>query len=497
VRNPKGFGKTHKIAKALCDRTGFQGSEMVKATTAVLALLLLLAIPRFALADFMAAQAAFRRGDHPDAYEACKKEVDAGDAECQVLVGYLFQEGLGVPANATEALRLYQLAARRGLAIAQCHLGYAYERGIGVTRNDVAAVGWYQLAAAQGDPMCEYFLAFSLIEGQGIAKDRTRAVELLKHAADRGYAPAQVELAYQLETAPGAMRQAVRAYMWYLVAARLTSNSKLKARATQGQNRLIIEFSSAAIIAARNAAAEWQPVGPRLEFGPLGARPVLPRDQTANSSASPKPVSSGSGFFVSHEGDLITDNHVIEGCRELRIVSDEKSKVARVIGTDVGADLAILRIADRPSDIASFRSSDLERPGEAVIVAGYPLQGLLTSKASVTTGIVSALAGPKDDKKLIQITAPVQPGNSGGPLVDSQGNVAGVIVSKLNGLRVARAIGSLPENINFAVKADLARALLDKNSVKYDTASPKAELLETPEIAEKTFKFTAMVQCYK
>ena len=73
----------------------------------------------------------------------------------------------------------------------------------------------------------------------------------------------------------------------------------------------------------------------------------------------------------------------------------------------------------------------------------------------------------------------------------------GIIVSKLNGLRVARAIGSLPENINFAVRADLARALLDKNGIKYDTVSPKAELLETPQIAEKTFKFTAMVQCYK
>jgi hypothetical protein len=64
-------------------------------------------------------------------------------------------------------------------------------------------------------------------------------------------------------------------------------------------------------------------------------------------------------------------------------------------------------------------------------------------------------------------------------------------------LRVARAIGSLPENINFAVKADLARALLDKNNVKYDTSPSKTELLGTPEIAEKVFKFTAMVQCYK
>jgi uncharacterized protein len=203
-----------------------------------------------------------------------------------------------------------------------------------------------------------------------------------------------------------------------------------------------------------------------------------------------------SGFFVSHEGDLITDNHVIEGCRELRVVRDDKSNTARVVGTDPAADLAVLRVPDKAGDIASFRT-ELEKPGEAVIVAGYPLQGLLTSKASVTTGIISALAGPKEDKNLIQITAPVQPGNSGGPLVDARGTVIGVIVSKLNSLRVARATGLLPENINFAIKGDLVRALLDKNGIKYDASTSKFEQLATPEIAEKVFKFTAMVQCFK
>src|SRR5271169_3652815 len=102
-------------------------------------LLLLLAIPRPASADFMAAEAAERRGEHSEAYQACKSEVEAGDAECQNLVGYLFKEGLGVPANATEAIRLFRLAAKRGLAIAQCNLGFAYEQGLGVTRDDVAA----------------------------------------------------------------------------------------------------------------------------------------------------------------------------------------------------------------------------------------------------------------------------------------------------------------------------------------------------------------------
>jgi TPR repeat protein len=152
------------------------------------ALLLLIAIPRPASADFMGAEAAMRRGEYPSAYLACKSEAEAGDAECQHLVGYLYQEGLGVPLNSTEAIRLFRLAAKRGLAIAQCHLGFAYERGFGVSPDDFEAVRWYRLAAAQGDPIGEYFMAFSLLEGRGIAKDRARAIELLRHAADRGYA---------------------------------------------------------------------------------------------------------------------------------------------------------------------------------------------------------------------------------------------------------------------------------------------------------------------
>ena len=93
------------------------------------ALLLLITIPRPASADFVAAEAAMKRGEYPSAYLACKSEADAGDAECQHLVGYLYQEGLGVPLNATEAIHLFRRAAKRGLAIAQCHLGFAYERG--------------------------------------------------------------------------------------------------------------------------------------------------------------------------------------------------------------------------------------------------------------------------------------------------------------------------------------------------------------------------------
>ena len=368
----------------------------------------------------------------------------------------------------TEAIRFFRLAAKRGLAIAQCHLGLAYERGLGVTPDQAEA-------------------------GHGIAKDHARAIEVLRHAADRGYVPAQIALAFELERYWGAARQPVRAYMWYLIAARTSSNQKLRVRAIQGQDRLRMEFSSQEIIAARSAAESWTPIGPRLEFGPLGARPVSPSDQVSKSSSTPKPTSSGSGFFVSHDGDLVTDNHVIEGCRELRIVRDDKSNTARVVATDAGADLAVLRLPGTAGDIASFRT-DLEKPGEAVIVAGYPLQGLLTSKASVTTGIISALAGPKEDKNLLQITAPVQPGNSGGPLLDKFGNVVGVIVSKLDALRVAKVTDDLAQNINFAIKIGAAVNFMEANDIR-SSEKENASPLEATDNAERAKLFTVQIKC--
>ena len=80
---------------------------------------------------------------------------------------------------------------------------------------------------------------------------------------------------------------------------------------------------------------------------------------------------------------------------------------------------------------ATFRDGQNIRPGDGVVVVGYPLRGLLASNANVTTGTISALAGVRDDSRRLQLTAPVQPGDSGGPLLDLSGNVVGVIVATL------------------------------------------------------------------
>jgi S1-C subfamily serine protease len=132
--------------------------------------------------------------------------------------------------------------------------------------------------------------------------------------------------------------------------------------------------------------------------------------------------------------------------------------------------------------------------GDSVVAIGYPLYGLLTSNFTVTTGIVSSLSGIRNDSRFLQISAAVQPGNSGGPLLDSNGQIVGVVSQKLNQLAVARVTGMLPENVNFAIKTGALRDFLDNSVVPYQTADAKSEL-KTPEIAQNARAFTLLIVC--
>ena len=120
----------------------------------------------------------------------------------------------------------------------------------------------------------------------------------------------------------------------------------------------------------------------------------------------------------------------------------------------------------------TFREAPPVQRGESVVTYGFPLTGLLSSGPTLTTGDVSALAGLRDNPLNLQISAPVQPGNSGGPLLDSQANVIGIVVSKLNAARIAEMTGGdIPQNVNFAVKGTEGLAFLRANGVQPKVAA--------------------------
>ena len=166
----------------------------------------------------------------------------------------------------------------------------------------------------------------------------------------------------------------------------------------------------------------------------INSEAALSRPEPASPSQSNKPateekkpestekVSQGTGFFVSSDGYAVTNAHVVEGCSAVRVISGLSVQVlSRVVARDAQNDLAILKIETKPGVSAALRTG--VRIGEPVSAFGFPLAGLLATGGNFTTGNVSAVAGLGNDTRFLQISAPVQPGNSGGPLLDQSGNV--------------------------------------------------------------------------
>jgi S1-C subfamily serine protease len=228
----------------------------------------------------------------------------------------------------------------------------------------------------------------------------------------------------------------------------------------------------------------------------------VPKQVAAKDSADGPPKhgrtgsSSGTGFVISASGQIITNHHVVDGC-----IGDIKGNltggaqaVLRVVSKDPANDLALLQgPADAFKSFAKIRDHSI-RSGDSVTVIGFPFHGLLTSDFTITTGIVSSLSGIKNDSRLLQISAAVQPGNSGGPLLDSSGQIVGMVAAKLNALALLRATGNIPENINFAIKTGAIRDFLDNSVVAYQTAAPGAEL-KTSDIAEAARAYTLLISC--
>jgi S1-C subfamily serine protease len=229
------------------------------------------------------------------------------------------------------------------------------------------------------------------------------------------------------------------------------------------------------------------------------SRANVEEPQTANpsppSATEQAPSSSeskiGTAFYVSADGYLITNEHVVNSCSTLKIVDVAGGRIpVRVVIVSKADDLALLKAEVTPLATAVFESARIGQ-GATVVAYGYPLAGLLASTGNVSTGLVTALSGLDDNPRQMQISAPVQPGNSGGPLVDAKGSVVGVVVAKLNAIAVARVTQDIPENINFAIKATAVLDLLDANSVRYRSEALQRELpveLLTQYIKEYTVK---------
>ena len=215
-----------------------------------------------------------------------------------------------------------------------------------------------------------------------------------------------------------------------------------------------------------------------------------------NKNINPNEIinaASGSGFVVSKSGHIVTNNHVINGCNEIKVHYKGEQYKASILAKDDYNDLALLKAQFSPSSIFSIKSNNAELM-EDIYVAGYPFGDFFNSSVKITKGIVSSLSGFQNNYSNMQIDAALQPGNSGGPVVDYKGNVVGVAVSKLDLTTMIEVFNSVPENTNFAIKSSVLTNFLSSNGVKVKKESEKD--VSRSELSQNITESTLFLSCW-
>jgi len=381
-----------------------------------------------------------------NAVEAVKwfhKAADQGNAEAEDGLGVCYLNGDGIPKDAFEAVKWFHKSAEQGFVEAQVNLGICYHGGEGVAQDYTEAINWYLKAANQGSAQAQYNLGTCYDDSGGVATNYVEAFKWYSRAADQGYALAQSNLGALYGRGAGVSKDYVNAYKWRLLAA------------AQGE-----DLAKKAVTALESIMTPEQ-----IAEGQQLAREFIPRKETPNSSSdnSTSPVNpsiSGTGFFITDDGYLISNYHVVKDATKIRLLTSAGLIEAKVVHVDSGNDLALLKAEGRFTSlpIAASRTVNL---GGTVATIGFPDIGLQGFAPKLAKGEIASLSGAADDPRYFQISVPVQPGNSGGALVDERGNVIGIVSAKLDASAALAASGALPENVNYAVKSSFLLGFLE------------------------------------
>jgi S1-C subfamily serine protease len=246
--------------------------------------------------------------------------------------------------------------------------------------------------------------------------------------------------------------------------------------------------------------ADWKSKFVSIGNNPMAARIlaiVCATQGAAAATASRPKISTGSGFVVDESGDVLTNNHVVNHCKSIIVKAMAvPPRAATVDAIDPKNDLAILRAVSATTlgEPVHFRSqAQPGKLGESIGVIGYPLTGILSSEPKATFGQINSVAGINNDYTLLQISAPVQPGSSGGPVLDTAGLVIGIVVSQASPA-LAAAVGNAPQNVNFAIRGEVAQIFLAAHGIKFSTRR-RWRTQSTDEIAATGQRSTVLVAC--
>ena len=338
---------------------------------------------------------------------AIKPKAEAGDAEAQFALAVMYDLGIDVPKNYAESGKWYLKAANQGLAEAQFKLGVRYyEYGKKARENYTTAFSWFYKAANQGLPEAQLNVGLMYQLGRGVPTNK------------------------------------VEAYKWYNIAA-----AQGFTKAAAARELLAPELPRAQTLDAEQRAASFS------------SKRIF-KSQTVLAGEGAPPKSSGTGFFITDDGLLLTNFHVVEDAETYAIRTKAGTLPAKLIKADKVNDLAVLKVTGTNFHVLPIAGREEARLGQPVFTIGFPNPEMQGTEPKLTRGEISSLAGMKDDPRHFQISVPVQPGNSGGPLVDLSGNVVGVVSMRLGDFRAWKLTGALPQNVNYAIKSSVINGVV-------------------------------------
>jgi hypothetical protein len=219
-------------------------------------------------------------------------------------------------------------------------------------------------------------------------------------------------------------------------------------------------------------------------------------DRSDIAGIKAKPAAIGTGFFISEDGFLVTNQHVVSDAVEVRVHIGDDRIPTKIVKTDPANDLALLKAQGKFTALPVVSSRQV-RLGDSVATIGFPDVKLQGRSPKLTRGEINSLSGIRDDARYFQISAAVQPGNSGGALVDEHGNVIGVVCGKLSEKAALIATGALPENVNYAVKSSFLLGFLESiPELAPKLKGPNTTDVKFADVVEQARQASALVVAY-
>ena len=416
-----------------------------------------------------------------EAVQWFRKAALQGNVEAQFNLGSSYFYGQGVPKDYAEAVEWFRKSAERGFGAAQYNLALCYDKGNGVSQNCAEAAIWYRKAAEQGMAIAQDSLGFDFESGNGVPQDYKEAAKWYRQAAQQGDAAGQAILGGFYALGHGVAEDYIEAYKWLNLAAAQDTNY------VSMRDLIRVTMTIEQIAEGQRLAREFKPMK-SAELDPFQPRPWTP---DARSTAT------GTGFFITQDGFLVTAAHVVNGATEIRLLTQTGLLSARVVKLDVANDLALLKAEGHfsPLPIASSRAVKL---GSIAATVGFPNTGMQGFAPKLAKGEIASLTGAQDDARYFQVSVPLQPGNSGGALVDERGNVVGVVSAKLDAATALATTGALPENVNYAVKSSFLLSFLESSlevSAKLKEVNIKDRKFE--DVVKSTEQAAVLVLVYR